>query len=228
MTTEIRPARRGMSLVEALVAITVMGTCSIMYASAWSAHSGVNDAANEIETATVLYLRQVERLRMKSLLDSPSTNGNQLPPIVEQAYQAGNCPPQFPGSPVVGQTYYAAQSAINQLSYNTPISTVLDAAVPNAVAIPANQPPDSPAGVCPTGDCAWVPALDPFLASIGYSVVVYASRVQDIGAAPTLAALNGTFPGTDGCYLNQLVKYRIKITRNGRHLLTGEILQEVR
>lgn len=220
---------RGMSLIEVLIAISVMGVTAIMYASAWRLNSGASEVAREIEIGTEIFMRQVERIRMKSLMDDPARNGRPAPPFAlrEDAYQDANispCPPQFPGAPVQGETQYRVQNPTsNNLSYNLPISTLLRTT--NCLLIPPDQPgPD----VAPTFDQAWVPSLHADLQSMGFGIQVLVSRVHGLNAGATLAAMN-----SDQNFLHQLLKYRIRVIRTTapgaeRVILTGEFLQEVR
>src|SRR5947208_685223 len=117
-----------MSLMETLIAVTVMSTAAIMYASAWKTHGGFSDVAREIELATEIYLRQVERIRSKSVLDG-FNNPNQKAPFTETSfttpglnYKFGGGPPHAdappppalshtPGGKQAGESYYESWAA---------------------------------------------------------------------------------------------------------------------
>ena len=223
------PRRSGMSLVETLCAITVMGVAAIMYGSAWNANFGANDSARTIELATELYVREVALLRR---LD-PKLNRASGGAFNEDAFQntsgiyPGACPPAFPGLNQNGTTFYANVGLSNELSYNTPLDKLLDTPGANCMEILPGT--------------TWNPALptDPItgmsLSAVGqnFAVRVFASRVQSAtanGLPRPVAALNGTYaPRAESAHwLNQLVRYRVIVTRNNRHVVSGEILQEVR
>lgn len=77
----------GVSLVEVLVSITVLGTASLLYGAAWSSHVTRQEAIREQQTATLLLLRQVEILRGQNprAAGAPFTESDYLPDTL--------CPP---------------------------------------------------------------------------------------------------------------------------------------
>ena len=147
----------------------------------------------------------------------------------------GGCPPSLPGTAaaggaLAGQTYYVAyNNATNLLSYNGSIQHLLGTPGTDCAQLFYGLPPD----VTPTFDQSWVINLGTLGNAFnagggGYILEVFVSRIHNLGlAAPTLTQLNA-----DDSRAQQLVKYRIKVSRDtgtgARLLVTGEILQEVR
>lgn len=213
--------RTGMSLVETLVAISVLGATAIMYGSAWSAQNATNDTPRAIELATEIYVRQVATLRRKSVKDADC-------PFREDAYQArgvfypeGGVPPRFLGATDPGTSYYSAVSPANQLSYNTSVKKLLDRPGANCLEIVSPVGAPDP-WIAPLANPGGVSMVD-----LGFSVRVFASRVQDVDplAVPFTVAQLNTSPRQ---HLHQLIKYRVIVLRNGVEVLSGEFLQEVR
>lgn len=218
--------RRGVSLIEALLAVTILGSAATMYGSAWSSTFGANDAARTIELATELYVRECAILRRAN----PKGVYPSEVPFFERAFQSagaysGACAPPNPGSIEVGTTFYQSPATPvgggADLSYNTPLIKLLDTPGTNCFEIPPGTP-------------GWNPTLPvagdgTSLADLLFSVRVFASRVQKASAVPrTAAVLNGA-PGTEsGFWLNQLIRYRVVVLRNNVHVLSGEFLVEVR
>ena len=238
MTGLLRRAR-AMSLIEAMVGITVMGAAAIMYASAWKTHGGFSDAAREIEIATELFQRQVERIRSKSLIDT--TGGSA---IVEDAFQKKStdptvvppatdncqgCPPVYSNQPAPGHTHYVDPpgAGTNQLSWNNPITKLLTST--NAFPLPPHQPP---ATVAPF-DQSWVLDIDSSLDTSpggqGFSIQVFASRIQD---AVQVAPYSAAACNVEASHLQQLVKFRVLVNRDTgtglRTIVSGEFIMEAR
>lgn len=220
--------RRGVSLIEALLAVTILGSAATMYGSAWSSTFGANDVARTLELATELYVRECAILRRAN----PRGVYPAEVPFFERAFQTagayrGGCAPPNPGSNESGTTFYQSPATTvgggADLSYNTPLDKLLDTPGTNCFEIPPGTP-----GWNPTLPVA---ADGTSLADLLFSVRVFASRVQESngGGVPRAAAtLNGA-PGTEsGFWLNQLIRYRVVVLRNNVHVLSGEFLVEVR
>jgi hypothetical protein len=79
-------ARRGLSLVECVVSIGILGTAAILYGSTYTAQVRHNEATREIENSTLLFLRQVERIRAQ---DPRAASA----PFIEPDFAATRCPP---------------------------------------------------------------------------------------------------------------------------------------
>lgn len=233
--------KNGASLIEVVVAVSVMGAASVMYATGWSLHRGQTDAAREIEIATELYLRQVEQIKRQD-----PKNRNQSP-FAETAFQeADACPPDFPNVapgnyPNSGRTFYRTlgTAPTNQLHPAQPHSVLLldgiNGRTPqNAFRItPANDVPGNP----------WLIQIPPQIGNsvatggMGFSVSVCCARIHNFIpplAAPTLAQLNDDGAGAiPPSYEHQMIKYCVRVDRDPgdgvvKNLLTHEFIVEVR
>lgn len=224
---------KGASLVEVVVAVSVMGAASVMYAAGWSMHRGQTEAAREIEIATELFLRQVENIKRQNPKDRNRS------PFAEAAFQEGEaCPPDFPNTPPAayvnsGRTFYRSlvRTASNQLHPALPYLGLLSDGLngrpaANAFVItPANDVPGDP----------WLIQLPPQIGNpvaaggMGFSVSVCCARIHDLTvAAPTLAQLN-----SEESHATQMIKYCVRVDRdpgNGivKNILSQEFLVEVR
>lgn len=223
---------KGASLIEVVVAVSVMGAASVMYAAGWSLHTGQTEAAREIEIATELFLRQVENIKRQNPKDRNRS------PFAEAAFQEGDaCPPDFPNTPPAayvnsGRTFYRtlATTASNQLHpakfYRELLSDGRNGRPPaNAFVItPANDVPGDP----------WLIQLPPQIGNpvaaggMGFSVSVCCARIHDLVGIPTLAQLNDATS-----HAHQMIKYCVYIDRdpgNGivKNILTQEFLVEVK
>lgn len=239
-----QPHDSGVSLVEVLIAVSIMGSAAVMYASGWNIHRAQNEAAREIELATDIYLRQVEQIKRHDPKDRADS------PFNEPAFQLGKaCPPDRPDRPPAfyngsGMTFYRYVGPYRGQSFTT---EQLHPAVPRNQLLSDGingRPPQNAFRILPTNDVPGNPWLAPLpveytnpiaAGGLGYSVSVCAARIHNFtGTPPTLAILNGD--GLAGVaassYEHQMIKYAVYVDRDTgagpRNILTHEFIMEVR
>lgn len=223
----------GVSLVEVMIAVSIMGTAAVMYASGWNLHRGQNEAARELELATEIYLRQVESIKRHRVKGLTPPNV----PFNEVAFFDRACPPGRPD--VLDGTFYRTVAPFAGQGVG---STQLHPAQPRNLLLSDGingRPPQNAHRILPTNDVVGDPFLvqlppemtNPVTAGgLGYSVSVCCARLHEVdlpGAPPTLATLNGP-----GSHLHQLIKYCVRVDRDPgggpRNILTHEFIMEVR
>jgi type II secretory pathway pseudopilin PulG len=89
-----------MSLIEAVVAMTVVAMTATMYSSAFVSQTGLNFRLDQSTIAAHLYLRQVEILRQVNLRNPTGR------PFNQEVFNTGRCPPFF---------YNGARTPLSQL-----------------------------------------------------------------------------------------------------------------
>lgn len=205
----------GLSLVEALIAMVVLSTAAIMYSSVWKSQVGANESGRQLETATLLYLRQVELLRSLSI----RTTGCGGVPFSAPNFQfAVPCAPPDAGGGPLGATYGGGGDLEPAVMQNTLLTSG------NSYGFPADDPRYI---VCaPTADPCTTRARSPELYGEGFRVRVRARRVYTRFPTPY-------DPNLEPNMMHLLVKYAIRVNRVNEagtelDILTGEILQEVR
>lgn len=209
---------RGLSLIEALIAMVILSTAAIIYSSMWQSQVGANDSARKLEAATILYLRQVELLRSLDIKRQGVCGGV---PYIQQTFQLRPlCAPPEAGAGSSGVTYGVAGT--NQLEPAVAHDTLLIST--NSYEFPRDDPRWI---VCcpavPADPCAGRPR-SPDLYGEGFRVRVRARRIQRRDVAAPNDYTNNE---------HLLVKYAIRVNRVDEtnaelNVLTGEIIQEVR
>jgi len=72
LTMSLHPqeSSKGLSLIEVMVSVVILGTAAMVYGSSFRAQVARNEAIQEIEQATILFLRQVDRIRRRNPKDA--------------------------------------------------------------------------------------------------------------------------------------------------------------
>lgn len=112
--------RLGLSLIEAMVATTIVGTTAVGYAAVFRSQVTQHKYIETMCTATQLYMRQVELLRQISLRDGTSTSPAGAN-WVDTAFSG--CPAPTAGGDLAFD--YGANSATQQLEPYSSASSIL-------------------------------------------------------------------------------------------------------